>query len=256
MRMTPWVRRLIAANVAVFFLQMLEPAITQPLTLIPALVAVRPWTVVTYMFLHGGFIHILFNMLAFYWFGPRLEERLGGRNFLILYFVSGIGGALLSFATPNVPIIGASGAIMGVMVGYAMYWPHERFLIYGVVPVEAWILVVLYVALDVIGAGGIGGGGIAHYAHLGGAAAGFLCLKAMQYRSPARTWKREVTRSAGSNALADGDNLRRWRQIRLDDLHSVNRDEVVRLLTKVQTSGMRSLTPEERATLDRFAAAS
>jgi membrane associated rhomboid family serine protease len=251
--MTPWVRRLIIANVAVFLLQTAMRGVTQDLVLLPALVLLRPWTLVTYMFAHGGIAHILFNMLALYWFGPRVEERLGSRHFIVLYFISGIGGALLSFATPSVPILGASGAIMGVLMAYAMYWPHERFLIYGVLPIEAWLLAVLYVAMDVLGAGGFGGPGIAHFAHLGGAAGGFLYLKALEYRSPARAWKTRITGSRPPSVLGDGDNMRRWREIRLDDLHAVNRDEIVRLLEKAQSQGTRSLTPTERATLDRFA---
>lgn len=251
--MTPWVRRLIVANVIVFALQTFVPGLTQVLILVPALVLDRPWTPVSYMFLHSGIMHILFNMLALFWFGPRVEERLGGRHFASLYFVSGIGGALLSFATPDVPILGASGAIMGVMIAYAMYWPHERFFIYGVLPVEAWLIVVLYVGMDVIGAGGFGGAGIAHYAHLGGAASGFLYLKGMERRSPARAWKRQLGGpTAPSAAPGDRENLRRWREIRLDDLHAINREEIVRLLQKVQSLGTKSLTPEERATLDRF----
>ncbi len=250
--MTPWVRRLIVANIAVLLLQTLVPDITPALILVPALALERPWTLVTYMFLHSGILHILFNMLALYWFGPRVEARLGSRNFILLYFVSGIGGALLSFATPHVPILGASGAIMGVMMAYAVYWPHERFLIYGILPVEAWLLVVLYVGMDVMGAGGVGGAGIAHFAHLGGAAAGFLCLKVLEQLSPAHAWKRHIAGAAAPGVLGDRDNLRRWREIRLDDLHPVNRDEVLRLLEKAQSAGTQSLTPIERATLDRF----
>jgi membrane associated rhomboid family serine protease len=250
---TPWVRRLIVANIGVLVLQSLVPDVTPALILVPAAVLVRPWTIVTYMFLHSGILHILFNMLALYWFGPRVEQRLGSRQFLLLYFASGIGGGLLSFVTPHVPILGASGAIMGVMMAYAIYWPHERFLIYGVIPIEAWLLVLLYVGMDVVGAGGFGGAGIAHYAHLGGAAVGFLYLKFLEHRSPARAWQTQTAGSATPSALGDRDNMRRWREIRLDALHSVNRDEIVRLLEKAQSQGTHTLTPIERATLDRFA---
>ena len=190
--MTPWVRRIMAINVAVFFLQLAIPQITPPLILVPALVLERPWTPVTYMFLHGGFLHILFNMLALFWFGGRVEQRLGGRQFVALYLISGIGGALLSFATPHVPILGASGAIMGVMTAYAKYWPRQRFYFYGVVPVEAWLLVTIYVILDISGAGGLGGAGIAHYAHLGGFGTGFLYLKWLEWRSPGRRWAKKA----------------------------------------------------------------
>ncbi len=247
--MTPWVRRLLVANVVVFFLQQTVPSTTIALAFVPALVLVRPWTIVTYMFLHGSFWHILFNMLALYWFGPRVEERLGGRQFLALYFVSGIAGALFSLLTSAAAIIGASAAIMGVMVAFARYWPRERLYIWGAVPVEAWLLVLIYVLLDL---GGFGAG-IAHFAHLGGAGAGFLYLRLTELLSPARRWRRKLEVRPPAPAFADGEQLRRWRDIRLDDLHPINRDEVVRLLGKVQHTGTKSLTPDERATLDRFA---
>jgi membrane associated rhomboid family serine protease len=256
--MTPWVRRLIIVNALVFATQQLYPGLDRALMFVPALILVRPWTVVTYTFVHATVFHILFNMLALFWFGPRVEERLGGRSFLVLYFLSGIGGALLSFATPSarmVPIVGASGAIMGVAVAFARYWPRVRFYMWGVVPVEAWLLVVIYIVLDVGGALGIGGAGVAHFAHLGGAATGYLYLAAMEWLSPARQWRRKVTTVSPPGVFGDGDQLRRWREIRLDDLHPVNRDEIIRLLDKIQQTGARSLTPEERATLDRFAGA-
>lgn len=253
--MTPWVRRLIVANVLVFFFQRIDPALTDALIFVPDLALSRPWTFVTYMFLHAGIFHILFNMLALYWFGGRVEERLGSNRFITLYVLSGIGGAALSFITPHVAILGASGAIMGVMMAYAMYWPRARFFIYGVIPVEAWLLVVIYVITDIAGVG-FGGGAVAHFAHLGGLATGFLYVKWIDLRSPARAWKKQATAQATPSLLGDADYLRRWREIRLDDLHPINRDEIARLLHKVDAQGARSLTPDERATLNRFAATS
>ncbi len=254
--MTPWVGRLIAANVVVYVLQQTMPWITPEFLLVPAQILERPWMLVTYMFLHANLFHIGFNMFALWIFGPRVEARIGGPNFLAMYLVSGVGGALLSFAPPQAPTLGASGAIMGVMVAYAMYWPHERFLIWGVIPVQVWILVAIYVVMDVSGAVGVGGAGVAHFAHLGGLISGYLYLKVMQFRSPAKSWQRKVAGPRPPAILSDADNVRRWRAIRLDDLHSVNRDEIVRLLDKAQTLGTKSLTEEERATLDRFAAMS
>ena len=175
------------------------------------------------MFLHGGFTHILFNMIALYYFGMRVEERLGGRHFITLYLLSGIGGALLSLALePFVPIIGASGAIMGVLMAYAMYWPRERVYIWGILPVEAWLLVGVYVLLDISGFGA----GVAHFAHLGGFGTGFAYLKWLDLRSPARAWRKRV--SAPRRPIGNGDPLRAWREIRLDDLHPINRDEIVK----------------------------
>jgi hypothetical protein len=185
-----------------------------------------------------------------------VEARLGGPNFIAMYFVSGIGGALLSFAVPQSQTVGASGAIMGVMLAYAMYWPHERFFLWGVLPVQVWILVAIFVVFDVSGASGVGMAGIAHFAHLGGFVGGYVYLKVMEIRSPARSWKRKIAPPRPAVLLGDADNLRRWRAIRTDELHSVNRDEIVRLLDKAQALGTKSLTEEERATLDRFAAMS
>ncbi len=250
--MTPWVRRLIIANVLVYGFQQFYPPLTGMLAYIPAYTLQQPWTLITYAFLHGSIWHILFNMLALYWFGVRVEERLGGRHFITLYGISAVGGALCSFVTPMVPIIGASGAIMGVLIAYAKYWPREKFYIYGVLPVQAWMLVAIYVVMDIGGAGGIGGAGIAHFAHLGGFASGYLYLKWLEFRSPARAWKQKVDAVPAPKVLGAAESLRRWREIRLDDLHSVNRDEIVRLLKKVDTEGPSSLTPEQRATLNRF----
>src|SRR5579864_6342317 len=118
--MTPWVLRIIVVNVIVFVAQQFAPGLEAALAFFPELVLVRPWTAITYTFVHANFMNILFNMITLYFFGPRVEERLGGPSFLALYFVSGIGGALLSFAIPSarmIPIVGASGAIMGVEIG-------------------------------------------------------------------------------------------------------------------------------------------
>lgn len=256
--MTPWVKRLIVANVIVYGLQQFYKPLTGLLELVPAVLIIRPWTIITYMFLHDPFSiwHIVFNMIVLYFFGPRVEERLGGPRFIGLYMVSGIAGGLLSFITPTVAIIGASGAIMGVLIAFAMYWPHERVYIWGVLPVQMWMMVTGYVLFDLFGFGA----NVAHFAHLGGLAGGFLYLKLMELRSPARAWRKKVSTSPGAprggqviGGIGNGDPLKRWRDIRLDDLHPINRDEVIRLLQKAQKHGTRSLTPEERATLDRFA---
>src|SRR5437879_142863 len=103
--LTPWVTRIIFANVALFVLQLVASRTDNPqlhdlfeqLVLVPNLIPYRPWTLVTYMFLHGGFSHIFFNMLSLFFFGPRLEAHMSSRSFLGLYFVSGIAGALLSW---------------------------------------------------------------------------------------------------------------------------------------------------------------
>ncbi|HEX5437839.1 MAG TPA: rhomboid family intramembrane serine protease [Gemmatimonadaceae bacterium] len=253
--MTPWVLRLLVANGVMYLLtHYAMPQLTTVLWLVPALIPARPWTPVTYMFLHAGIWHIAVNMIGLYFFGPRLEARLGARRFLILYFISGLGGAALSFfMAPYTPIIGASAAIFGVFVGYAMFWPREKVYIWGVLPIEARWLVVGMTVLALFG--GFGGfePGVAHFAHLGGFVTGLLYLKWIQHSSPARRFKQ---RAAGAvqptHRNSDTEAVRRWANIRREGLHEINRSEVDRLLDKVARHGPGSLTPEERAALDRF----
>src|SRR4051812_42314478 len=176
--MTPWVTRLIVANVLVYFLEQTMPGIVRELVFVPATAITRPWTLITYMFLHGSFTHILFNMLGLYFFGSRVEERLGQKHFLWLYFLSGIAGAVLSMIfAPRSPILGASGAVFGVMMAFAYYWPHERIFIWGIVPVPARILVLVTAALALFSGFSGSTGGVADFAHVGGFVGAFLYLK-------------------------------------------------------------------------------
>ncbi|NNM05786.1 MAG: rhomboid family intramembrane serine protease, partial [Gemmatimonadetes bacterium] len=108
--MTPWVRRLLIANVVVFLLTSTGTVPGGLLALYPAAFLLQPWGVFTYMFVHANFMHILFNMIGLFFFGPRLELQLGGRSFLNLYLLSGLGGAAFSFLfARNYPVVGASG---------------------------------------------------------------------------------------------------------------------------------------------------
>jgi membrane associated rhomboid family serine protease len=251
--MTPWVRRLIIANVIVFIFTMAMPELTALLAFRPILILQRPWTVITYMFVHADFMHIFFNMLVLYFFGPRLESRLGERRFIILYFIAGITGALLSFAPMYRYswIVGASGAVFGVEFGFARFWPRERIYIWGLLPVEAWLLVVIMTGLSLWG-GMTGGGNVAHFAHLGGFLGAFLYLKFLDLRSPARKFKQAASQPARRSASDDGADLRRWQRIDREAMHPVNREELDRVFDKIKTAGVTSLTPDERAFLDRF----
>lgn len=248
--MTPWVTRLIFANAGVFLAQMVFPGLTYLLGLEPAAVLMRPWTPFTYMFLHGGLMHLLFNMLGLFFFGPRLEERLGGQAFLGLYVVSGLMGAALSILTPHALIIGASGAVFGVFLGFAYYWPRAQIYIWGILPIEARVLVVAATALSLWAGFGGGSGGVAHFAHLGGFAGGFLFLK-LRERYSAGARFRKVAKPTVPKAPAPTD-LARWRSIRSADMHPLNKSELDRILDKISASGVQSLTASEKAFLERF----
>lgn len=248
--MTPWVLRLIVATVVMHFIVSSSPELIQTLAFVPALFPVRPWTAVTYMFVHApGVSHVLFNMLALFIFGPPLERRLGGNRFLGLYFVGGIAGALLSLGTQN-PIIGASGATFAVSLGFARYWPDSIIMIWGVIPVRAWIMVGLMTLLALFGAGGIGERGVAHLAHLGGFAGGWIYLKIIEGISGAAAFRAKAAPSAAGVSTED---VARWRLVRVDAMHPVNREEYERVMAKIEAQGLGSISGEERAFLDRFA---
>lgn len=259
--MTPWVKRLLLANVVMFIVTMAVPPLYMGLALYPFAILAQPWGVFTYMFLHAGLTHLFFNMIGLFFFGPRLEERLGGKDFLWLYFLSGLGGAAFSFLfARNNPVVGASGAVYGILLGFALFWPRERIYIWGILPVEAWLLAALLVGGSLWA--GITGSrsGTAHFAHLGGLAFGFAWLKWRDWHRGAarRDFQRKMNAplhpdSAGIIA-GDKASLKRWETIDLSTLHELNREEVQVLLQKVNVLGVKALSPSERQFLDRMAA--
>jgi membrane associated rhomboid family serine protease len=272
--MTRWVGRLIAANFAVYVLQQLYPGATALGMFVPAWVAARPWTPLTAMFLHdpNSLWHIIFNMWALYLFGTRVETRIGGARFLGLYFASGLGGALLCFVQPYQAVIGASGAIFGVSLAYARYWPRDLLLIMGIIPMTTRTMVTVYAIISVIGAVSPVPlpffGNVAHLGHLGGFVGGWIFLTWMEHATGGRAFRQraETGWTAGRKeaapvprvlvdlATGEKESVERWSRIRTDQLHPVNREELDRIRAKIAASGVRSLTPVEREFLERFAA--
>ena len=245
--MTPWVQRLLIANVVMFFLQMTVRTITPLLEFVPVNVLMRPWSVITYMFLHGGLGHIFWNMLGLYFFGPRVEQRMGSNRFITLYLISGIAGALLSVVlAPRNPIIGASGAVLGVLMAFARFWPRERLMVWGIIPIEARWLVLIYAALDLWSGFGGSRSGVANFAHLGGFAGALLYLVYLEQRQGSKRFKKQATPNVPDPAIGN------WRKVDTSSIHSVNREEVDRILDKINASGIGSLTPQERQFLSNF----
>jgi membrane associated rhomboid family serine protease len=246
--MNLWSFRLIAANVAVFVLTYVGPGLFAALQFQPAHVLDRPWTIITYMFLHADVTHILFNMLGLYFFGPRVEIELGERRFLTLYFLSGVAGALLSMVfSPHSAIVGASGAIFGVFLAFAYRWPREPIYVWGVLPIEARWMVVGMTALSLFGGFGGGGDGIAHFAHLGGYLGAYGYLKFLDSRSGAPLRQQGFVPPPPERGA-----MERWAAIDREKLHVVNRDELDRIRAKIVATGPASLTAQEVAFLERF----
>ncbi|MDF1503769.1 rhomboid family intramembrane serine protease [Roseisolibacter sp. H3M3-2] len=245
--MTPVVRTLLLVTVGAFFLQQTVAEVNYWLTFYPPLVLTRPWTLVTYMFLHGSITHLLFNMLGLYFFGSRVEARLGERRFLTLYFLSGIAGALLSLAFQGrAGVIGASGAVYGVMLAFAFYWPDEPIHIWGIIPVPARILVIVTTVITLWSGFGGRGGGVAHFAHLGGYVGAYLYLKWLE-RSRTSFQRRVATASPEVTRTVRG-----YQRIDRSRIHEVNREEVDRILDKISANGVGSLTAQERLFLSNF----
>lgn len=250
--MTPWVIRLLVANGVVYFITApFMNAVFQQFGWIPALGLYRPWTIITYQFLHANFWHLLFNMIGLFFFGPRLEARIGGKHFLGMYLISGTVGGLLSFITPYAVIVGASGAVFGVLLGFARYWPDERIYIWGVLPVRARVLVIALAVFSIWAGFGGAGGSVAHFAHLGGFVGGWIYLKLLERQSGARKFQKKVRQAQRIDTAATGRDLERWRRIDRSDLHPLNREEYERILGKAEAVGVRSLSDQERAFMER-----
>lgn len=248
--MTPWVLRLVIANVAVFGVQILMPALANQLVFVPRLAFREPWTAVTYMFLHGGPMHLLFNMLGLFWFGGRVEERLGAARFVQLYFIAGVTGALFQLVLASAgSMVGASAGVFGVMMAYAVFWPRQVFLIWGILPMQVWMMVALYTVMSVYS--GLGGsrGGVADFAHLGGYAGAFVFLWALDRWSPANRWRKRMASVKPETERALKQNIDK---VNLEGVHAISREEVNRILDKISASGIGSLTVQEKLFLSNF----
>lgn len=256
--LTTWVKRLLIVNAAVFLLGLVPPGIGTYLALVPQLALLRPWTLVTYAFVHAGLFHLLFNMLALFFFGPPLEARWGGREFLRFYLIAALGGALFSFIfTPNSVVVGASAAVFGVMLAFAMNWPDSPIYFFGIFPIKAKYLVLGLAIIAMLGAATGPQGGTAHFAHLGGFVAGFLYLKFSDSVSARiRRLKRAVPRrrfKVMTGGAAETEMTRMHRPIEPQRLRNEEErflDEVDRVLDKISEHGLPSLSADERKVLD------
>jgi len=180
---TPTVKKLIFINAGVFiFQQITSSQIVLLFGLVPRLVIseLYAWQLFTYQFLHGGFFHILFNMFALWMFGCELERRWGQEFFLKYYLLCAVWAGISStIFTPSsqIPIIGASGAVYGILLAYGLYFPERKILIYFLFPMKMKHFLIFIGALEFFSAMSATNSGIAHLAHLGGMVFGFFYLK-------------------------------------------------------------------------------
>jgi membrane associated rhomboid family serine protease len=258
--MTPWVRRLLVANLVVYLLQL---TVVTDLSLLgafvfqPLLALTRPWTFVTYQFLHGGVLHLAFNLLALFIFGPAVEERLGSSRFIGYYLWCGVGGALLSFALmlviPAHPMVGASGAIYGVMLAYAWFWPDASVFVFPFPePIPAKWLVTLLFGLSLLFALFPGNDGVAHLAHLGGIAAGFAFLKVRAWRGGTAPQFEPPAAAVLVQPDARAARSSRSESPRKPPPADRSQAEINRVLDKISATGIESLTAAERRFLSEM----
>lgn len=190
---TRTIKALIWANVALFAVAWLMPSVTLYLGLRPddVVTRLRVWQVVTYLFLHAGFFHIALNMLALWMFGVELERMWGTRFFVRYYFVTGIGAAVTTLLLAFVPLpgeanlvlrysltVGASGAIYGLLLAYALYYPNRPLYLFPIpIPIAAKYFVMILGGIALLSSMSANQGGVANVAHLGGLVAGYLYLR-------------------------------------------------------------------------------
>lgn len=239
------------------------------------------WTAFTYMFLHAGFLHLAFNLYTLWVFGPRLEHVWGSRSFALFYVWCGLGGAVFHAIFGGLaPMAGASAAIFGVMLAYAMHWPKDEIYFFGVVPMRVATMVALFIGfnlvLGVLGSGA--GGGVAYFAHLGGAVFGFLYLKKPQHvgieqlrqrvspapdvgddmtpRAAPRPSSRTRNRDETDEIVAQSKAAVAKRAARLQPGKRPARDakaeELDRVLDKISRTGLSSLSTAEKQLLEEM----
>lgn len=171
-----YVLYIIGLNGILFLFSTISPQLRGVLSLIPAQIIAnnRWWQLITYMFMHANFYHLLFNMLGLYFFGTQVERTIGSNEFLLFYLVCGVGAGAVSLigyllsGQVNVYLLGASGAVYAVLLAFATYYPTARIFIFGIIPMRAPVLVIAFTVIAVF-SGVLGRrGNVAHLTHLAG----------------------------------------------------------------------------------------
>ena len=267
----PVIKALLVSNVAIFLLAVLferfsvgdvslAAIINYVFDLFPLGKGFQVWQLFTYMFMHGGLMHLFFNMFALWMFGMDLENDWGSKKFLLYYLMCGLGAGVSNlligpFFGPAAPTVGASGAIYGVLLAFGLMYPDRPIFVWFLVPIRARYFVLLYIALELYAGVTGSADGIAHFAHLGGAAVGLLFLMFDANRVPWRRWI-EGWRSRVARPYRYGE-YGPQPQSPVDDAHyddveegaEVSQERIDEILDKISKSGYQNLTEEEKRIL-------
>ena len=259
--LTPWVRRLLTVNAGVYLLSaaiVTGPWFVEAVGFTPQAAAQRPWTFLTYMFAHSSLLHLALSSLMLVLFGPPVERRMGSGPFVRYYLLCGLGGPLAAFGlallTPDMaPFIGASAAVFGVALAFALAWPEARVFVFPLPwPIPAPGLVALLAVMAVVPFLLEARDGVGHLAHLGGFALGFLYLKGGKFLDrhpplPEGVAPAEPVLVVHQSETAAAQTPAETPPHRARDEAA---EEMDRVLDKISRRGLSSLTAAERRFLD------
>jgi membrane associated rhomboid family serine protease len=252
----PAIRALMIANVAGFLIGMVVPDMHNLFGLVPQQVLFQRWIwqPVTYLFLHGNIWHLVFNLFALWMFGMPVESQWGERDFLKYYFICGIGAALAHLALAphsTVPVIGASGAVYGLLVAFAMLYPDAVVYLYFLIPIKAAHMAILFGLIEFF-AGATGSTpGVARFAHLGGMLTGYLYIRwwwvaKIQLKA---LWRRASSAESNEDPAPRVIPRRVAKKAAGPDADMV---QVDRILDKILSDGLESLTDDEKGIMHRY----
>jgi len=249
--LTPAVKNIVFANAIIFLIKYLNVNLYYYLTANFALHAYdviyqfKIWQLVTYMFLHGDFWHVFFNMFIFWMFGAELENKWGSKEFLKYYFICGIGAGLVNILLTSkdpgyIGTVGASGAIYGIMMAYALYYPDNLVYVYFLIPIKVKYMVGFLALISFFSTMNAQSDGIAHAAHLGGLIVGYVYLKFGRLRYDLKRLFKSSPKKSRFTYRQGGDDAKL----------EYYRQKINELLDKINRVGYLNLTQEEKELLE------
>lgn len=268
----PVIKFLLISNVVIFLLVnflflfkisgvSIAPYVLQVLALYPLGEGFQIWQLFTYLFMHGGFLHLFLNMFALWMFGINLENDWGSKRFATYYFLCGFGAGISNLVISPLfgvagPTVGASGAVYGILLAFGMTYPNRPVFLYFLLPIRAKYFVLIFLALEIYN--GIMGttNGIAHFAHLGGAAVGFFILIMEQRFEPIQRFWRQTKElfvpqeQVNTSRYHHAEEISNARYYDIpNEEERINQERIDEILDKISQYGYQSLTEEEKKML-------